>query len=78
MAKLETRKRKPTHAIYHVRGEGKEAYWTRVGAAWLHDDGGGLSLALDFVPVTDAGRLVVRANKPTDGEQQPAQGEARP
>lgn len=76
MAKQETRKRKPTHAIYHVRGEGKDAYWTRVGAAWIHEDGEGLSLALDFVPVNDAGRLVVRANKPTEGEQ-PTQGEAR-
>lgn len=69
-------KRKPTHAIYHVRGEGKTAYWTRVGAAWIHDDGAGLSLALDFVPVNDTGRLVVRANKPDEG-QQPPQGEAR-
>lgn len=75
MAKPEQPKRKPTHAIYHVRGEGKSAYWTRVGAAWIHEDGEGLSLALDFVPVSDAGRLVVRANK-ADG-QQPSQGEAR-
>lgn len=76
MAKQEQPKRKPTHAIYHVRGEGKSAYWTRVGAAWIHEDGEGLSLALDFVPVNADGRLVVRANKPTDGEQ-PQQGEAR-
>lgn len=34
------------------------------------------SLALDFVPVGDNGRLVVRANKPNEGEQ-PSQGEAR-
>lgn len=76
MAKPEQPKRKPTHAIYHVRGESKDAYWTRVGAAWIHDDGAGLSLALDFVPVNSDGRLVVRANKPTEGEQ-PSQGEAR-
>ncbi len=76
MAKPEQPKRKPTHAIYHVRGEAKNAYWTRVGAAWIHDDGEGLSLALDFVPVNADGRLVVRANKPAEGEPT-AQGEAR-
>ena len=76
MAKPDHPKRKPTHAIYHVRGEAKDAYWTRVGAAWIHEDGAGLSLALDFVPVNSDGRLVVRANKPTEGEQ-PSQGEVR-
>lgn len=74
MAKMNAPTKKPTHAIYHVRGEGKSAYWNRVGAAWIHDDGEGLSLALDYVPTNDAGRLVVRANKP-DTEAQP-QGEA--
>ncbi len=76
MAKQDKPKRKPTHAIYHVRGEDKNAYWTRVGAAWIHEDGEGLSLALDYVPVNDTGRLVVRANKPAEGEQS-GQGEAQ-
>lgn len=62
--------RKPTHAVYHVRGEGEKAYWTKVGAAWLHDDKEGLSLSLDYMPVSE-GRLVVRVNKPE------SQGEAR-
>lgn len=63
-------KRKPTHAIYHVRGEGEQAYWTKVGAAWLHEDKEGLNLSLDYVPLNDAGRLVVRVNKaePKNGE----------
>lgn len=68
MAQPEQTKRKPTHAIYHVRGEDKNEYWTRVGAAWIHKDGEGLSLALDFVPMNDSGRLVVRANKPGDAQ----------
>lgn len=65
--------RKPTHAVYHVRGEGERAYWTKIGAAWLHDDKEGLNLALDFVPVGDPGRLVIRVNKPDDAK---TQGEA--
>lgn len=76
MANQDQPRRKPTHAIYHVRGEAKNAYWTRVGAAWIHEDGEGLSLALDFVPVNDTGRLVVRVNKPNEGNQ-PVQGEPR-
>lgn len=76
MAQHEQTKRKPTHAIYHVRGEEKNEFWTRVGAAWIHKDGEGLSLALDFVPMNDEGRLVVRANKAGDA-QPTTQGEAR-
>lgn len=68
--------RKPTHAVYHVRGEGEKAYWTKIGAAWLHEDKEGLNVSLDFVPLNDAGRLVVRVNKADDGK--PAtEGEAR-
>lgn len=63
MAKTETTNRKPTHDICHVRGEGKNAYWTRIGAAWLHEDGQGLNLSLDFVPTSSDGRLVIRIRK---------------
>lgn len=65
--------RKPTHAVYHVRGEGQKAYWTKIGAAWLHDDKEGLNLTLDFVPLGDTGRLVIRVAKSDDAS---AQGEA--
>ncbi len=65
--------RKPTHGVYHVRGEGKSAYWTQIGAAWLHDDKEGLNLALDFVPVGNDGRLVIRVKT----DKSAAQGEAR-
>ena len=48
--------RKPTHGVYHIRGEGphgsKSAYWTKIGAAWIHEDGEGLNLSLDLVPCT--------------------------
>ena len=70
-----TKANKPTHAVYHVRGEGERAYWTKIGAAWLHDDKEGLNLALDFVPVGDTGRLVIRVNKP-DAAKPSTQGEA--
>ena len=68
--------RKPTHAVYHVLCEGEKAYWTKIGAAWLHEDKEGLNVSLDFVPLNDTGRLVIRVNKADDGKPA-AEGEAR-
>lgn len=64
---------KPTHGVYHVRGEGKNAYWTQIGAAWLHDDKQGLNLNIDLMPVRADGRLVIRIK--TD-KQEAADGRA--
>ena len=63
MAKSEKPGRKPTHSVYFVKGTGKDANWIKIGAAWIHEDGEGLNLSLDFVPLNDAGRLVIRAVK---------------
>lgn len=72
MAYNSTPNRKPTHDVLHVKGEGKGAYWTKIGAAWTHDDQGGLNLALDFMPVAGDGRLVIRLRK----DKPVTQGEA--
>ncbi|NJO34838.1 MAG: hypothetical protein HC869_18680 [Rhodospirillales bacterium] len=63
MSKPEQTRRKPTHGVFHIRGEGKNAYWTKIGAAWIHEDGEGLNLSLDFIPTDGTARLVIRANK---------------
>ena len=73
MATNQTTNRKPTHDVLHVRGEGKSAYWTKIGAAWMHEDQAGLNLALDFMPVNGEGRLIVRIRK----DKSDAQGEAK-
>jgi hypothetical protein len=54
----------PSHHAYHVaeRGEGKKPFWTRIGAAWQHEDGQGLTLQLDLMPVT-GGKIVLRTRK---------------
>ncbi len=73
MATTQSQNRKPTHDVLHVKGEGKSAYWTKIGAAWAHDDQGGLNLSLDFMPVGGDGRLVIRLRKDkpvTQGEAQ--------
>ena len=69
MANQETTTNKPTHAVYHVRGEGENAYWTKIGAAWMHKDQGGLNLSLDLIPANSNGRLVIRANKADEKPQ---------
>ena len=73
MAYNATPNRKPTHDVLHVKGEGKSAYWTKIGAAWAHDDQGGLNLAIDFMPVGGDGRLVIRLRK----DKSDTQGEAK-
>lgn len=48
----------PDYIVYFVPNR-KNAFWTRIGAAWNHKDGKGLNIETDFVPVGD-GRFVLR------------------
>jgi hypothetical protein len=50
---------KPTLIAYTVksRKKGQTAIWTRIGAAWPHATGEGLSIELEAFPVD--GRLVL-------------------
>ncbi len=50
----------PAFIAYHVADKGEnKSFWTRIGAAWDHEDGKGLTLQLDLVPV-NGGRIVLR------------------
>lgn len=51
----------PSHGVFVVEGDGKDTYWTRIGAAWAHRDGQGFNLVLAAVSVS--GRLVLRKNR---------------
>jgi len=52
--------RAPAYIAWHVTGDGdNKSFWTRIGAAWSHQDGEGLTLQLDLVPV-NGGRIVLR------------------
>lgn len=53
---------KPTHTVFAVEGEGDNAFWNRIGAAWAHQDGKGLSVTLSAIPLD--GKLVIRVAKP--------------
>ncbi len=64
--------RKPTHRLYCVHGDGQEASWTPIGAAWPHSDNNGFSIECEAVPLK--GRLVLRfiteRSAANDGGQQ--------
>jgi hypothetical protein len=50
----------PAFIAYHVKEISKDkSFWTRIGAAWDHEDGKGFTLDLDLVPV-GSGRIVLR------------------
>jgi hypothetical protein len=55
------------HQVFVVDGEGDNAFWTKVGAAWKHEDGKGFNITLSAMPVN--GRLVIREPKPTEDQQ---------
>jgi len=55
----------PSHEIFHVSGEGDNAYWTKIGAAWEHGDGNGYNLQLELVPLA-SNRVVLRKFTPKE------------
>lgn len=56
----------PALIAWHVAERGEKKFWNRIGAAWEHEDGDGLTLQLDLIPVA-GGRIVLR--KPKEDEQ---------
>ncbi|WP_407052113.1 hypothetical protein [Methyloraptor flagellatus] len=57
-----TARKGPSHNVYIVEGEGDDAFWTKIGSAWSHDDGDGFNVQLSALPI--AGRLVIRKRQP--------------
>lgn len=59
-----TTTKKPAFIAYAVTGEGKQAFWTRIGSAWPHQHGEGFSIELNALPVQ--GRIVLMPPKADD------------
>ena len=79
-----TENNNPDYIVYFVPNR-RNAFWTKIGAAWNHKDGKGMNIEQDFTPIGD-GRIVLRdyaeamkeqeetSTKKTKGEPyQPAQ-----
>lgn len=49
----------PSLIAYHVTERGEKSFWTRIGAAWDHEDAKGLTVQLELTP-TNGGRIVLR------------------
>ena len=52
---------KPTHDVYSIQerdGKDTKNIWTRIGAAWAHNDGKGFNIQLNAMPFD--GRLTLR------------------
>ena len=56
----------PALIAWHVSERGEKKFWNRIGAAWEHEDGEGLTLQLDLLPVA-GGRIVLRKPKEDEG-----------
>jgi hypothetical protein len=53
-----TEPKTPAFQAWHVTNKGDDSFWTKVGAAWPHRDGKGLSLILSVIPMN--GQIVLR------------------
>jgi hypothetical protein len=73
MNKNTNQKKRPTHAIYQVIGEGQQGRWIRVGAAFANKDGKGWLLKFDAYPVvgrTQMRELNEQESREADRDQQ--------
>jgi len=48
----------PAYIAWNVTGSGDKTFWQKIGACWPHQDGKGLSLQLEVLPIN--GRVVLR------------------
>lgn len=66
MAKL------PKYDAYTVTGEGKDAVWTRIGAAWHSADTDTINVVLNALPLpnlkSEVAKVVLRPYKPKEPE----------
>ena len=73
-AKEKARNTQPPALIaYHVSERGEKSFWTRIGAAWDHEDAKGLTLQLELVPAT-GGRIVLREPTAEEGQTEEGKG----
>lgn len=58
---------RPSHRVYAVTKNGERDFWQPIGAAWLHGDGEGFNLTLEYMPLNSA-KIVIRKPKAEVGD----------
>lgn len=58
-----TNKATPTHYAYQVRKVKDKSYWSKIGCAFAHKDGGGFNLQLDSIPTDGSISLRIPSQK---------------
>ena len=58
---------RPSHRVYAVTKNGERSFWQTIGAAWVHGDGEGFNLKLDYLPLNDA-EIVIRKPKADEAD----------
>jgi hypothetical protein len=65
--RMKPKSTKPTHDILLI-GEGHDpTNWIKIGSAWEHQDGQGLNLRLDLLPLSTHQRLAIRKRDAVPG-----------
>lgn len=67
---------RPAFILYRVEGDGQNASWTKIGAAWPNRDGKGFNIRCEAVPLQ--GRIVMRAYTPKPNADTDAANDAAP
>ena len=52
MSKTDNR---PSHRVYAVTKNGERSFWQPIGAAWVHSDGWGFNVKIDYLPLERRG-----------------------
>ncbi len=60
----------PHFYVYAIREREKaqKPIWTRIGAAWKHQDGPGVNIELEAVPLNFSGKLVLLPPREAESE----------
>jgi hypothetical protein len=66
----------PAFVAYHVSDQGRgRKFWTRLGSAWTHKSGEGLTIFVNVLPIDFDGRIVLMPPKEQDDDGQAADAE---
>ena len=57
--------RRPHKEVYGIVDRGEDSYWTRIGAAFVNEDGS-LNLVLNYIPTDPRTTIQIRDPKPRE------------